>query len=100
MPIFMIERNFAEKLKVTPEVATAVNEINDQEQVRWLISFLSADRKKTFCLYEAASADAILEAAKKAGIPADAIVEVGEEIAPSGEMKALRSDRYLPSKVV
>lgn len=94
MPIFMIERNFAEKLEVTPEGAAVINEINDEENVRWLLSFLSVDKKKTFCLYEAPSAEAILEAARRAGIPADVIVEVGEEIVPSGAMNALRLDRF------
>ncbi len=94
MPIFMIERNFAEKLEVTPEGAAVINQINDEESVRWLISFLSVDKKKTFCLYEAISAEAIREAAQRAGIPADVIVEVGEEIVASGAMNRLRVDRY------
>jgi HEAT repeat protein len=94
MPVFMIERNFAEKLEVTPEGAAAINRINDEESVRWLISFLSADKKKTFCLYEASSAEAIREAARRAGIPADTIIEVGDEIVPTGEVSALRKERY------
>lgn len=94
MPVFMIERNFAEQLSVTPEGAAAINEINDEESVRWLISFLSLDKKKTFCLYEAPSAEAIREAARRAGIPADAIVEVGEEIVPSGRTDSLNLDRF------
>lgn len=94
MPIFMIERNFAQELRLTPEGAAALNEINDEESVRWLISFLSVDKKKTFCLYEASSADAIREAARRAGIPADAIIEVGEEIVPSGQTDPLRLERF------
>jgi peptidyl-tRNA hydrolase len=94
MPIFLIERNFAEKLQVTPEGAAEINEINDQESVRWLISFLSVDKKKTFCLYEASSAEAIRRAAERAGIPADVIIEVGEEIVPSGNMQALSMERF------
>jgi len=97
VPIFMIERNFAEKLEVTPEGAATINQINDEESVRWLISFLSVDKKKTFCLYEAISAEAIREAAHRAGIPADVIVEVGEEIVASGAMNTLRVDRYAES---
>jgi hypothetical protein len=94
MPIYMIERNFAEKLEVTPEGAAEINLINDEESVRWLISFLSVDKKKTFCLYEASSAEALREAARRAGIPADAIIEVGEEIMPSGKTEALRPERF------
>ena len=94
MPIFLIERNFAKKLQVTPEEAAEINEINDQESVRWLISFLSVDKKKTFCLYEASSAEAIRRAAERAGIPADVIIEVGEEIVPSGNLQALSMERF------
>jgi hypothetical protein len=39
---------------------------------------LSADKKKTYCLYEAPSPEAIREAARRAGLPADVIVEVSE----------------------
>jgi hypothetical protein len=39
-------------------------------------SFLTVDKLKTYCLYEAASADAILAAARRANVPADEIVEV------------------------
>src|SRR5262249_39635751 len=52
-------------------------EINADENVRWVFSFLSADRRRTYCLYEAPSPDAIVAAAKKAKVPVDAIVEVG-----------------------
>jgi hypothetical protein len=94
MPIYLIERNFAEQLEVTPEGAAAINLINDEESVRWLVSFLSVDKKKTFCLYEASSAEAILEAARRAGIPADTIIEVGAEILPNGETKPFNNKRY------
>ena len=78
MPIFLIERNFAERLQVTPEIADGLNELNDDAGVQWLISFLSADKKKTYCLYEAPNAQAIREAAQKAGLPADSVIEVSE----------------------
>lgn len=94
MPLFMIERNFAEKLQVTPEGAAEINEINDQESVRWLISFLSIDKKKTFCLYEAVSVEAIRMAAERAGIPADEIIEIDQEIIPSGVTQKLQVERY------
>lgn len=94
MPVFMIERNFAEKLEMTPEAADAVNRINDEESVRWIVSFLSADKKKTFCLYEADSAELIRDAADKAGIPADSIVEVDGEILPTGQTLPINDQRY------
>jgi len=78
MALFMIERNFAEKLELTQEAAAAVKLVNDEVGVNWLYSFLSADKKKTFCLYEAPNLEAVREAARRANIPADVIVEVSE----------------------
>jgi hypothetical protein len=76
MPIFMIERQFAEQLEDDPEAAAALKLINDDEGIRWLHSFLSKDLRKTYCLYEAPDAEAIRRAAARAGIPADLIIEL------------------------
>ncbi len=81
MPRFLIERNFAERIEVTSEIADAVTRINDEEGVKWLFSFLSPDKRKTYCLYEAPNADAIRAAARKAHMPADVVIEV-EELRP------------------
>jgi hypothetical protein len=78
MPLFVIERHFAEQMKVTRELASEITLINDEVGVQWLVSFLSSDRKKSYCLYEAPSPEAIREAARRANVPADAIVEVSE----------------------
>ncbi len=78
MPLFLIERQFADELKLDAAGAAALKEINDVNGVNWLFSFLSADRRKTYCLYEAPNADAIREAARLAGLPADVVVEVSE----------------------
>ena len=78
MPLFVIEREFAEQLEMTRDIAAEVKLVNDDVGVQWLFSFLSADKKKTYCLYEAPSAEAIREAARRANIPADVIVEVSE----------------------
>jgi HEAT repeat protein len=78
MPRFMIERNFADQLEVTRDSADALKRINDEEGVEWLFSFLSADKKKTYCLYEAPNAEAIRAAARRANLPADVIIEVSD----------------------
>jgi Protein of unknown function (DUF4242) len=78
MPRFLIERNFAEQLEIDSDAADAVKRINDEEGVKWLFSFLSADKKKTYCLYEAPNADSIRAAARRANLPADVIVEVSD----------------------
>ena len=83
MPRFLIERNFADELEITKDDVDRVNRINDETGVKWLISFLSADKKKSYCLYEAPSAEAIRLAAKRANVPADVIIEVTRELSPT-----------------
>jgi hypothetical protein len=78
MPLFLIERNFAEQLEMHRDLALEISRVNDEVGIHWLFSFLSADKKKTYCLYEAPSAEAIREAAQRLNAPADVIVEVGE----------------------
>lgn len=77
MALYMIERSFAEQLDLSQDDVEMIEEINGEEGVNWLFSFLSADRRRTYCLYEAPSPEAILAAARKADVPADAVVEVG-----------------------
>ena len=76
MPLYVIERAFAEELDLSSEDVRLIDEINADEGVRWLFSFLSADRRRTYCLYEAPSPDAIIAAARRADVPADSVVEV------------------------
>ncbi len=86
MPVFLIERQFVDELDVDLATAEGVNRINAEEDVRWLYSFLSADKRKTYCLYEAPSAEAILRAAERAGLPADVVVEMSGRMQPDGAM--------------
>ena len=92
MPIFMVERRFAEDLETSAEEADQINRINEEEGVRWLYSFLSADKRKTYCLYEAPFADAIRRAAERAGLPADAVVEVGGVVLPDGSAAGIPNE--------
>lgn len=89
MPIFMVERRYADELEANAELADGINRINEEEGVRWLYSFLSADKRKTYCLYEAPSPEAIRRAAERAGLPADVIVEVTDRVLPDGATAAL-----------
>jgi hypothetical protein len=82
MPLFIIERNFAEQLEMNRDMASDISLVNADVGVHWLFSFLSADKKKSYCLYEAPNAEAIREAARLLNIPADVIVEIGSEIKP------------------
>jgi hypothetical protein len=78
MPLFLVERQFAEEIELGADDVLGITAVNDDVGVRWVYSFLSADKRKTYCLYEAPTAETIREAARRNGIPADAIVEVGE----------------------
>ncbi len=100
MPVFMIERNFAEQLEVSdPEanrkVATEAARITADIGAQWLVSFLSADKKKTYCLYEASSAEALREHARRLNIPADAIIEVGGALTTDGDVRGIDAIRRL-----
>ena len=81
MPLFVIERNFAEQLDPDALDYAGIRLVNDDSGVRWLFSFLSADKKKTYCLYEAPNPEAIIEAAARLGIPADVVIAV-EQFGP------------------
>ncbi len=87
MPFYIIERNFAEQLELDADGVAAISKINGDIGVNWVFSFLSTDKRKSYCLYEARDPQAIRAAAMKANVPADVIVEVsqvfGEAIAAS-----------------
>ncbi len=78
MPLYVIERRFAEQLELASDDVRMIDAINADEGVSWLFSFISADKLRTYCLYEAPSPDAIVEAARRANVPADEIVEVSK----------------------
>lgn len=91
MPLFLIERTFADLVPTDDETNAAIKLVNDEIGVQWLFSFLSADKRKTFCLYEAVSPEAIRAAAQRLGIPVDSIVEVGEIGPDAAAIAALRA---------
>ena len=59
MALFVIERNFADQLDPDELDYAGIRLVNDDVGVRWVYSFLSADKKKTYCLYEAPNPEAI-----------------------------------------
>lgn len=89
MPMYLIERRFAEQLDVDAAGAEQIRLVNNDESVRWLYSFLSADKRKTYCLYEAPSADAVRRAAERAGLPADVVIELSGRVEPDGSLVAI-----------
>jgi hypothetical protein len=78
MPLYVIERTFAEQLDLTADDVRLIEDVNADEGVSWLFSFLSADRHRSYCLYEAPSPEAIVAAARRANVPVDSVVEVSK----------------------
>lgn len=76
MALYLIERTFAEQLDLSSNDVRMIEEVNADVGVSWLFSFLSADRHHSYCLYEAPSPEAIIEAARQANVPVDNVIEV------------------------
>lgn len=80
--LYLIERNFAEQVSITAELVDGVKLVAGEEGNDWVFSFLSEDKKKMYCLYEAPNEDTIRTAAQRLGLPADVIVPV-DQIRPT-----------------
>ncbi|HYC38442.1 MAG TPA: DUF4242 domain-containing protein [Usitatibacter sp.] len=81
MPRYMVERSFPEGLGLAPnekgaEVCAAVNATNMEKGVSWVHSYVTPDRKKTYCVYDGPTPEAIREVAKANSLPIDRITEV------------------------
>jgi Protein of unknown function (DUF4242) len=81
MPRYVIERTFPKGLQIPQtevgaRVCRGVIANNLREGVTWLHSYVTSDRGKTFCIYEAPSPEAIRSVAEKNGLPVDNITEV------------------------
>jgi hypothetical protein len=81
MKRFIVERTFPEGLNIPvnekgSEICLDVVSTNSEDRVSWVHSYVSDDKKKTFCIYDAPSADHIRTAAVKNGLPVDKVTEV------------------------
>ena len=78
---YLVERSFPDGLEIPvnvegSQICLNVVSINAEDNVSWVHSYVTKDKKKTFCIYDAPSPDAIRKAADKNGLPVDNIVEV------------------------
>ncbi len=78
---YVVERTFPNGLNIPmtdvgKDICLNVVSNNAEDQVTWVQSYVSEDKKKTFCIYDAPTADAIRKAAKKNKLPVDNITEV------------------------
>ncbi|HEV2747873.1 MAG TPA: DUF4242 domain-containing protein [Allosphingosinicella sp.] len=81
MPRYMVERTFPDGLAIPIDADGAaaccgVVERNAAEGVSWVHSYVSADKRKTFCVYDAPSPEAIRNVAAANGLPVGDIHEV------------------------
>jgi hypothetical protein len=81
MPRYIVERTFVDGLAIPVanggvEICKAVVERNAELGVTWVHSYVSEDKKTTFCVYDAPTADAIHATAAANELPVDRITEV------------------------
>ena len=81
MPRYVVERTFPEGFAIpaTPagaEACITVVDRNADEGVTWVHSYVSDDRTKTFCVYDAPSPEAIRKTAARNELPVDRITQV------------------------
>jgi uncharacterized protein DUF4242 len=81
MPRYLVERSFPDRLTIPMNDkgnAICNNMIvnNAEDTVTWVHSYVTPDRARTFCIYDAPSPEAIRRAARRNNLPVDRITEV------------------------
>jgi hypothetical protein len=81
MPRYLIERTFPDGLALPvnaegAQVALGIVGRNTEDGVTWIHSYVSPDKKKTFCIYDAPTPEAIRRVAQRNSLPVDRITEV------------------------
>jgi len=81
MPRYLVERTFPDGLAIpmTGEGAQTCLTVvgnNAMDGVTWVHSYVTPDKKKTFCIYDAPSPEAIWTAAKRSNLPVNSITQV------------------------
>ena len=85
MPRYIIERSVPglSRDELFAAGRRSVAALAGMPDVRWIRSYVSDAEGKIYCEYDAPSAEAILEHARRAGLPVDRIAEVALEINPA-----------------
>lgn len=75
---YVIQRSFPKGALdgLDADTKAKVNQTNARFGVKWLMSFATGDKTKTFCIYEGPTEDAIRQAARANKLPIDTITEV------------------------
>jgi hypothetical protein len=78
MPRYLVERAFHDGWGVEGDLGQVCLEIleRNRDEVTWLHSYVSDDRRRLVCLYEAPSPEAIRRSAARSGLPVESITSV------------------------
>jgi Protein of unknown function (DUF4242) len=81
MPRYIVQRSFPDGLHIPvtdagAEICRNVVERNGEEGVTWVTSFVSEDKQRTFCVYDAPTPEAIRRTAVRNQQPVDEITQV------------------------
>jgi hypothetical protein len=81
MPRYLVERTFPEGLQIPvseegASICLTVVDHNADDGVTWVHSYVSEDKKKTYCIYDGPTPEAIRRAARRNGLPIDSITRV------------------------
>jgi hypothetical protein len=81
MPRYLVERTFAEDLALpgpqhNPGARLSLIENNALDGVTWVHSYVAPDRRKSYCICDAPSPEAVRRAAQRSHLPVDRITEV------------------------
>jgi hypothetical protein len=81
MPRYLVERTFTEGLhipidEIGAKACVAVVDTNTQHGVTWVHSYVTADKTKTVCIYDAPNPEAIRESGRLNNLPVDSVTEV------------------------
>jgi hypothetical protein len=81
MPRYIVQRTFADGLEIPiadsgSDICRRFIERNADEGVTWVHSYVSDDRRRTFCVYDGPDPEAIRRTATGNELPVDRITQV------------------------
>jgi hypothetical protein len=81
MPRYMVERDFSDGLNIPTnddgaKMCRTVIDTNMTDGVTWVHSYVTSDKKKTFCVYDGPSPEAVRRVAAKNNLPVNKISEI------------------------
>ena len=81
MSRYLVERSFPDGLEIPvgdggAEICREVVERNSDHGLTWVHSYVSVDKRRTFCVYDAPDPEAVRRTAAINELPVDSITEV------------------------